>query len=288
MDAGAARSISIPRVLILISNTRRGFYGGMATMQVGQQRPFVYALWQRDYNTHDEATISTIPTHFDYNSFYIGTGSAGPLNDRLLYSAEAAYEGGRSISNSFKTGDGGLVPIPQTHDVIEAWAGDLRFDYLPPGDQHTRYSAEGIIASGDHDRQNTTTTFQGNETGTHDLAFNGFGLLNTGLAFAPTVSNMLAFRVGGSTFPFRDPELLSRVQLGSDLFLFNKLEKNAAVDEPSNNQRYLGWEPDFYLNWQFTSDVTFSARYGIFFPESGALQNTENRQFIFLQVTYAF
>ncbi len=30
---------------------------------------------------------------------------------------------------------------------------------------------------------------------------------------------------------------------------------------------YLGWEPDFYLNWQMTSDFTFVVRYGLFFSE---------------------
>ncbi len=115
---------------------------------------------------------------------------------------EAAYEGGRSLSNSFTLQDTSIpAPIPQVHDEIEAWAADARVDYLLADQHHTRLSAEVILASGDDDRTNTTNTFGGNRAGTKDNAFNAFGLLNTGLAFAPNVSNMLALRIGGSSFP---------------------------------------------------------------------------------------
>ncbi|HEX3357731.1 MAG TPA: hypothetical protein VHS31_12240 [Tepidisphaeraceae bacterium] len=270
-------------------NTKRGFYGGMATLKVGQQKPFVYGLVQRDYNKDDISEAAGITTKFDYNSWYIGVGSSGPISDRLLYGLEAVYEGGRSISNSFTT-EGGTLPtqIDQTHDVIEAWAGDFRLDYLLADLHRTRLGAEVILASGDNDRTNTTTTFAGNKPGTKDNAFNGFGLLNTGLAFAPTVSNMLAFRIGGSTFPLDFSPSARRVQFGTDIFLFNKLDRDAAIDEVSTTGRFLGWEPDVYMNWQITSDVTFAARYGIFFPDSSTLVTDQARQFLFVNVTYSF
>jgi hypothetical protein len=274
-------------------NTKRGFYGGMASLKVGQQKPFVYGLIQRDYNTKDTSEADGFTTKFDYNSWYIGLGSSGPLSDRLLYGLEAVYEGGRSISNSFTTIIDGQgvppTPIPQTHDTIEAWAADFRLDYLLADLHKSRLGAEVILASGDNDRTNTTTTFAGNKPGTKDNAFNGFGLLNTGLAFAPTVSNMLAFRMGGSTFPFDFNPSVRRMQFGTDIFLFNKLDRQAAIDEPSSDDaRFLGWEPDVYMNWQITSDVTLAARYGIFFPDPSALTSDKARQFVFVNVTYSF
>src|SRR5437016_4518292 len=112
----------------------------------------------------------------------------------------------RKKSYSFRAAGGPFIqPIDQTEDQIQAWAADARLDYLFPDLRRTRLSAEVILASGDDDRGNTSNTFNGNKPGTNDRAFNAFGLLNTGLAFAPAVSNLLAFRVGGSTFPL--PEM---------------------------------------------------------------------------------
>ena len=43
------------------------------------------------------------------------------------------------------------------------------------------------------------------------------------------------------------------------------------IDEVTSDDRYLGWEPDVYINWQVTSDVTFAFRYGVFFPGTAIL-----------------
>ncbi|MEO6437102.1 MAG: alginate export family protein, partial [Tepidisphaeraceae bacterium] len=224
---------------------------------------------------------------FDYNSYYIGIGSTGPIGDRITYGVEAAYEGGDTLSNSFVVGGPFLSPIAQTRDDISAWAADARIDYLFPDERRSRLSGEVIIASGDSDRLNTSNTFGGNAPNTKDKAFNAFGLLNTGLAFAPAVSNLIAFRVGGSTFPLPDTGALRRFQIGTDVFLYNKFDADAPIDELTSGQSFLGWEPDFYLNWQMTSDVTLVVRYGIFFP-SDAFPSEDSRQYIYGGVTYAF
>ena len=182
-----------------------------------------------------------------------------------------------------------LVPLPQTNDNISAWATDARVDYLFKDPRRSRIGAEVIIASGDSDRfNNSTDTFGGNKQNTNDQAFNAFGLLNTGLAFAPAVSNLLAFRVGGSTFPLPDMGVVKRMQLGTDVFIYNKFNSNAPIDEPTSNETYLGWEPDIYMNWQITSDVTLVLRYGVFFPNSDAFPSDDARQYFYGGVTYAF
>jgi hypothetical protein len=268
-------------------NTRRGFYGAMLSRDVSGHRPYVYGLIQRDYDQDNVGVIGPITTKYDYNSYYIGIGANGPIGDRMLYGVEATYEGGTNLSNS--TTAPPLVQLPQTRDDISAWAVDARLDYLLNDARHTRLSGEVIVASGDDDRLNSTSnTFGGNKSGTKDNAFNAFGLLNTGLAFAPEVSNLLAFRVGASTFPLPSTGPLRRMQVGSDVFIYNKLDSNAPIDEPSFNNGYLGWEPDFFLNWQATSDVTLVLRYGVFFPSSDAFQSDDARQYIYVGVTYAF
>jgi hypothetical protein len=269
-------------------NTRRGFYGAMLSRNISGHRPYLYGLLQRDYNEHDTLVTGPVTAEFDYNSHYLGIGSSGPITDRLLYGVEAVYEGGDTMSNSFVVGGPFLTPVPQTRDDIEAWAADVRLDYLFPDEHHSRLSAEMIIASGDDDRLSTSNTFGGNAPNTNDRAFNAFGLLNTGLAFAPSVSNMLAFRIGGSTFPILGHGPLRRIQIGSDIFIFNKLDEDAPIDEQTSDTRYLGWEPDLFLNWQITSDLTFVARYGIFFPSDEAFRSDESRQYIYGGLTYAF
>src|SRR6185295_1462131 len=103
-----------------------------------------------------------------------------------------------------------------TKDQIKALAFDGRIDYLLLDRRKTRFSAEIIAASGDDDRIQTSTTFGGNRPNSSDRAFNAFGLLNTGMAFAPAVSNLLALRVGAVTFPFPDQSRFDTLQAGVD------------------------------------------------------------------------
>jgi hypothetical protein len=190
------------------------------------------------------------------------------------------------LSNSFDPSTS--TQVKQTTDPIEAYAFDGRLDYLLADAHRSRLSAEVVLASGDSDRLSTNTTVGGNLSGTKDRAFNAFGLLNTGLAFGPAVSNVVVMRVGGSTFPFTSGGNLTQLQLGSDFFVFEKLVGNAPIDEATNNNRYLGTEGDAYLNWAITSDITLAVRYGVFFPGSAISGANSPRIFLFTGVTYAF
>lgn len=275
------------------SNTRRGFYGALFTWSPdtpnwGRHHPFVYGLVQRDYNSRDFLARGNISTKFSYNSWYIGFGSNGSVGDHLLYGAEMTAEGGGTLSNSFKVSGFNLVPVTQTRDDIKAFASDFKLDYVFNDVRTSRLSAEAITATGDPDRGQTNTTFNGNKPGTPDLAFNGFGLVNTGLAFAPEVSNLMAFRVGASTYPFADVRGFHRLQLGTDFFAFGKLFRHGAFVERTTDKHFLGVEPDAYLNWQITSDVTLAMRYGVFFPTSTVIQHEAPRQFFYTGVTFAF
>jgi hypothetical protein len=269
-------------------DTNRGFYGLMGSMQVGTHKPYAYALFQQDYNSDRTFDLGTVTTKFQYNSYYLGLGSTGNLGDRLVYGAEMVFEGGSSESNSFTASGPFLTPVEQTTDDICAFAADLRLDYLVPDTRRTRLSTEFLLASGDDDRLHTSDTFGGNAPNSSDRAFNAFGLINTGLAFAPVASNLLMARFGASTFPFTEVRPLRGLQIGADVFVYGKFDTDAPIDEPTQDSRYLGWEPDLYLNWQLTSDVTLAVRYGVFFPDSSAFFDDSSRQFISTSVTFAF
>ncbi len=269
-------------------DTKRAFYGLLASVTMGDHQPFIYALSQRDENLSGPADIGSIQTRYHYNSYYLGIGSSGSLSDRLLYSVEATYEGGKSTSNSFKVEGASLTQVPQTLDEIQAWAVNGRIEYLFPGDNKSRFAIEETIASADADRGSPTDTFNGNAPNTVDRSFNSFGLINTGLEFAPSLGNLSTTRVGFSTYPMPGSGALRRLQVGVDFFAYMKVQEDAAVDEQTTDGRLVGVEPDLFATWQATSDLTFVVRYGVFFPGNIIVAEHDPRQFIFLGVTYAF
>jgi hypothetical protein len=273
-------------------HTNRAFYGAMLSGRVGTHRPFVYALCQRDHNSDDtlNSELRNVPvtTVFDYNTYYLGLGSTGALTDRLSYGIEFVFEGGGNLSRSFNIDGPVVTTVPQERDSVHAFAFDAQLDYLLPDTRRTRLSGELTIATGDDDRLATSSTYGGNFGGTHDNAFNGFGLINTGLAFAPVVSNVIVLRGGASTFPLPDVDPFKRLQVGTDLFLFAKFDTDAPIDEQTTETRFLGFEPDVYLNWQLTSDVTLALRYGAFFPGDAIVNDGKIRQFFYAGMTFAF
>ena len=99
----------------------------------------------------------------------------------------------------------------------------------------------------------------------------------------------MVLRVGPSTFPFPESDTFRRLQVGTDLYIFGKQNSAAPIDEPTNpGVRYLGWEPDLYVNWEITSDITLTARYGAFFANAAAFQDARPRQFLYTGATFAF
>jgi hypothetical protein len=267
------------------NKTERGLFGGLLRTQAGRHAPYAYVLVQRDWNDDDPLVVDAVTTRFDYDSYYLGLGSSGAVTDQLLYAAEFVYEGGEGLSNSL---DADGAQVDQTDEDVSAWALDARLDYVYTDPRRTRLSGELILASGDKDRQASNTTFGGNRSGSDDHGFNAFGLLNTGLAFSPAVSNLAVVRVGASTFPLPDSARCSQLQVGADVLVFNKLLGDAPIDEPTNGDRFLGVEADLYVTWQVSSDVTLSVRYGGFIP-GGAIEDDKSlRNLFFAGITYAF
>lgn len=277
-------------------NTNRGFFGGMLTLTVGSQHPYVYGIVQRDWNSQNVSTSGGITTRYAYNSDYIGAGSTGSITDHVQYGIEGVFECGNTLSDSsalqtIVTPFGSLEqiePVPQTRNNIDAYAADLKIDYVPQDVHNSRISLEGIVASGDPDRVLTNTTAGGNAPNTPDNAFNGFGLVSTGLAFGAPVSNLAIFRAGASCFPWALHDGLRRLQVGMDVYWFNKCQARAPIDETTNSATYLGWEPDLYVNWEVVSDITLTLRYGIFNPNLKAFGNDKARQFLYTGAVIAF
>jgi len=264
------------------TKTERGFFGGAVRWRTRDAQQFyAYALHMPDYNSGDDPRAPLgIEVDFDYEATYVGVGATGSFTNQFTYLAEFVYQFGESKSDPFRV-------LPQTTEDISAYAARGQLAYLLRGPNRSRLEFEVLAASGDDDRFISTDTVGGNEPGTDDNGFNSLGFANTGLAFAPSLSNVLIFRVGGSTFPIPDQRLFRDLQVGVDVLLQNKLDADAPIDEPTDDEHFLGAETDFYLNWRLTSDVALTARYGLFFP-GDAIDSNRIRQFIFGGVTISF
>jgi hypothetical protein len=272
-------------------NTRRGFFGAKFDYDLGSHKPFFYVLDQRDFNDDNVSYPlgSQIPMRFNYESYYIGFGSEGNLSDRVVYAVEAAYEGGSTLSIPYReVPGGGIASIPQTRDSIRAMALNARLEYILQDEYRTRFSLEETLATGDRDRVTSNQTATGNAPHTSDRAFNAFGLINPGLAFTPNLSNLSITRLGVATYPLPQSAWTRRLQLGFDFFTYFKLAQGSALEEASYDQSFVGVEPDVYLNWQLTSDLTVVFRYGYFFPGDALIVNDEHRHFFYGGITYAF
>jgi len=283
--------------------TNRLFLGAQATLtKFDDHQPYIYVLSQTDNNEEDFAVLTfefvpgfptPIPTRYEYNSIYWGIGSKGRITPKLRYEIEGVYQTGDGLSNSFDPVTLNVPPpvgtFVQTREDIEAWAARGQLSYHMLDQNLTKFELEGVVASGDDDRTlDTSNTFGGNTAGTKDNAFNGFGYINTGLAFAPPVSNLTMLRLGASTFPLRDSNWTRRLQIGADVFLYGKTDTDAPIDEATSDDWFLGVETDFYANWRLTSDMVVFLRYGVYFPGEAISADKDERHFFYTGVTYSF
>ena len=257
----------------------RNFFGVQVDYQgLRQHKPFVYAFWNED--KHDESPEHRLQ-NYDYDSHYIGFGSTGSIvSDDVQYSMEWAFEGGRSFGNERFL----------HHDTINAWGFDLMVEYLMPHPTRPRFVLEYMFASGDPDRiESPTDSIGGNRKDHDDTSFVAFGFRDTSLSFAPSLSNVHIWRMGASFYPFHKIDVLKEIELGTDWFLFWKNHDSAAVSDVLADlpHGYLGWEMDWFVNWRLTSDLSWTARYGAFFP-GDAFSDQTCRYFFLTGLTWSF
>ncbi len=263
-------------------HTLRGFFGGLVRYTTPRNTSFYgYALHMPDYNTDKTPRLPLGgDVQFDYTATYLGAGVSGSAGANLLYLGELVYETGESKTDP-------LFGFQQFED-ISAFAGRAQFTYLFRDQNQSRLELEALFATGDSDRLATTDTVGGNRPGTDDTAFNSLGFANTGLSFAPSLSNIVTVRAGASTFPARSINAVRNLQIGADVLLFNKFDDDAPIDEPTDlGNGYLGIETDLFLNYRITSDLAVNLRYGVFFPGS-TLQDNDTRHFFLVGFTLSF
>jgi len=242
--------------------------------------PFVYYLSQDDQDAGREIDNQL----YGYDSQYIGAGSRGRFFHKdLQYSTEAVLETGKSYA--WNDGDG------NSRQNIHAWAFDNELRYLAPDAYHSQIELEYLLASGDSDRYySPTNTRGGNRIHTQDHSFAGWGFRNTGVTFAPLISNLGMVRLGGSTFPMAPQKgCLKDLQVGTNMYAYHKQQSGGAASDnfTLNDNSYLGSEFDFFLSWQMTSDLSWMAYYSFFFPGEAYIDRSD-QQSLFTGVTVSF
>lgn len=245
-----------------------------------RHRPFIYMLTNEDDTTADPPVAGQ---NFEYSSRYVGIGSKGALpGGALKYQGELVSEWGKTYSET----------ATQGKDRIRAMALDLSAEYTFPRPTRPKVMAEYLYASGDKDRRlSSTSTVGGNLIGTEDHAFNAFGFRDTGLAFAPRISNIHMVMAGASFFPLEHMALFEKMELGTKLFYYRKDNEAGPISDTTavNNARYLGSDWDLFCNWRMTSDLAWTVRYGVFFPGSAYDGGDKTcRQFFYTGIVLSF
>ena len=177
-------------------------------------------------------------------------------------------------------------------DHICAMAVDIMLEYLFRMPTRPKVMVEYLYGSGDSDYVSTaTSTVGGNWPGTKDNNFSAFGFRDTGIAFAPQISNIHIYVLGASFFPLEHIELFKKMEIGSKVFFYHKARASGPIGDSSTDNRgkWLGWEWDIYCNWRVTSDLAWTIRYGAFQPGSAYDGQSQScRQYLYTGITLSF
>ena len=258
----------------------RAIFGVQVTGKINQHRPFVYFLLNDDHTDPDPP--QPLVQAYDYSSRYIGVGSTGSiLLPRLQYLVEFVGEWGKTYGSGARAG----------RDDIRAAAVDVQLGYRFDRPCRPKIFGEYLFATGDEDRSSAVSTAGGNRMGSMDKAFNALGFRDTGVAFAPQVSNLHMFMFGGTAFPFYDTNrFFKELEVGTKVYFYWKADGEGAVSDGSaGSGSWLGWEWDIFFNWRITSDLAWTTRYGMFFPGTAFNRGDKScRHFLYTGIIFSF
>ena len=255
-------TLNIDNSMAVGNEQKRSFLGAQATYKgFAQHRPFAYFFMQND---HSSPSPRSSTQKYDYESRYVGLGSTGTLMKDLTYSTELVFEWGTTYGTNGGPGS--------SKCDISAMAFDAQLAYtFSEVYSKPKVMVEFLHGSGDGDRtRSPTATVGGNSPGSKDTSFNAFGYRDTGIALSPVVSNMNIYMVGGSFFPLEKYKCFEKMEIGTKVFMYQRDQSNGAISDSAatGGGAWVGSEWDVYCNWRITSDLAYTARYGMFLPGS--------------------
>ena len=260
------------------SRSRRTFYGCQIDYAgLGDHEPYVFFVLQRDWS---EEKPENLAQDYRYKSHYYGVGCRGSVTSRTKYEVEGIWEFGKGAANG---------QIRDKRERIEAFAFDAEVDHYMEHALKPVLSAEYAFASGDDDRVVATTAFRGNQRGTHDTAFQGFGYVNSGLALGARFTNLQFVRLGGRFTPYDKKTAAGRIDLGMNYYFLWKADREAPISDfrALDTSSDVGQEVDVFCEWRVFSDLGLSLHYGRFYPGQAYLDR-QPRDFFYAALNISF
>ena len=255
--------------------TRRAFYGGQLTYRgIDGHAPYAFFVIQK------HMTDVGLPTQdFDYDSGYYGIGSKGSVIKNLNYAIESLWEVGKGAANAQIDGT----------ETVRAYAFNAQLDYYVQKPMKPVLTGEYGYAGGDPDRGTAISALNGNRRGTVDREFQGFGYVNSGLALGSRFSNLQFVRLGGRMTPYEKKTGAGRIDVGLDYYFLFKADHEGPTSDFRANRRSpeVGNEVDLYLEWRILSDLSWTVRYGRFFP-GDAYTDRHPRDFFYTGLNFSF
>jgi hypothetical protein len=241
----------------------------MAYQSPGGDRYYGYYVDQHDQSQTLDPVQASLDFH--YHSNYTGIGTNLLLSKNVALTLEAIKQGGSTLAEN--QGDFTRVGI----DAFGAYAAAA---WALKGRNEPVARLEYAFGSGDRDRGTVTGTFGGKALATTDRNFLYFGILETGLALTPRLSNLHILRLGyqqrlrlhGRAIEDTDP------QLSLKLSSYYKEHARAVISETlaDGTGSHVGDALDFYLAWRVAADTTFNSQVGFFKPGNGFPDDTRD------------
>jgi hypothetical protein len=257
------------------STYRRAFYGGQVRYRgIDQHEPYAFFVIQKPITDED------LPVQeFDYESGYYGVGSRGNVTKNLQYALESLWECGRGAANGQIAG----------REKVRGYAFDAQLDYYCQRPMKPVLTGEYGYASGDGDRGTAVSALGGNRLGTVDTQFQGFGYVNSGLALGARFANLQFVRLAGKMTPYEKKTGAGRIDVGLDYYFLFKTDRQGPMSDFRANRASaeIGNEVDLFLEWRIFSDLSWTLRYGRFFP-GAAYTDRDPRDFLFTGLNFSF
>ncbi len=261
--------------------TERIFIGG-AVRYTGilDQLPYLAVLVERDRLDEDPENGFQ---DYEFDAEYFGLGMEGKIAEGFFYEWEAWYQTGERFAH-LQTDSG---------EDIEAFAFTSSLEYRFYSRTHPVLELGVMFGSGDADRFRILNSEFGNQIGTSDRAFLGFGYIPTGYSLSPYLSNLWIFHLGGSIRPLMEETVftvpMDGLELSLDFYYYRKHLEEGGISDPYADFEHaeIGYEVDFSVNWTVFSDVNFMGRSGFFKPGS-AYDRDEVRSYVSLSLLFAF
>lgn len=259
----------------------RYFAGGRVVFTgLGEHKPYAAVLIERDRMEEDPEFTSQ---DFEFDAEYYGAGLRGQVFPGLTYEVEAWIQRGERFAH---------LTIDDREEVrAHAFLGTA--DYVLAGPHRLRLGASYMVGSGDNNRFRITNSFLGNLAGTEDRAFLGFGFIPTGYALAPILSNLRIVRAGFGVRPLAEVEWqelgFDALEIGVDLYHYRKDKRDGGISDPfaGFTSAEIGRALDVYLAWAVLSDLSLTARYGVFDP-GDAYVSDQKRPYYSVSIVLSF